>query len=206
MADEVNQCRHPHVEEGRKTLEEMNDGHRTQIQWGLDNLPDISPSRIFDAGCGGGVFGRMALEKYPGSECDGLDLSDLSIEYAVASNKDLVDGGRMRFRTGDVMSLPFQDRYFDLVVSNASHFFWPDLRRGFSEISRVLRSGGVACFTAGTHYVVDPDSSMKAEFDIVNLLTDGELVGLLDAAGFDARCIPHPDGHICAYIGVKRRA
>jgi len=205
VKDGVNQCSYPHGEEGRKTLEEMNEGHRVQIQWGLDSLPDTSPSRIFDAGCGGGIFGRMALEKYPGSECDGLDISELSIEYAVSSNRDLIDEGRMRFQTGDVMSLPFPDGTFDLVVSNASYFFWPDPNKGFSEISRVLQKGGLVCLTAGAHYLEDPDPSMKAEFDMVNLLTDRELLELLDSVGFDAKCVPHSDGRICAYIGVKRR-
>jgi len=205
MVEDVNQCRHPHGEEGMKTLETMNREHKPQIQWGLDNLPDISPSRILDAGCGGGVFGRMALGKYPGAECDGIDISELSIEYAKKSNRDLVDKGIMRFQVGDVMNLPFPDSVFDLSVSNASHFFWPDLGRGFSEISRVLRKGGVACFTAGVHYTENPDKEMKEEFDIVNLLTDRELLDLLDSAGFDAKCFPHSDGQMCTYVGVKRR-
>ncbi len=204
MDEEVSQCSHPHGEEGRKTLESMNEEHRPQIQWGLDHMPEVSPSRILDAGCGGGIFARMALEKYPEAECDGIDISELSIEYANDGNRDLVGKGRARFQKGDVMALPFSDGTFDLVVSNASHFFWPDLDKGYSEISRVLKRGGVACFTAGMHYTDDPDESIKEKYDIVNLLTDRELLYRLNMAGFDARCIPHPDGFICTYICVKR--
>ena len=100
------QCSRPHGEDGRRTLEEMNEGHREQIRWGLDNLPDIHPARVLDVGCGGGVFARMAAERFPGSVCDGIDVSELAAEFATESNADLVGRGRMRFQTGDVSDLP----------------------------------------------------------------------------------------------------
>ncbi|MBR6205382.1 MAG: class I SAM-dependent methyltransferase [Candidatus Methanomethylophilaceae archaeon] len=201
----VCQCSRPHGEDGRKTLEEMNDGHREQIRWGLDNLPEISPRRILDIGCGGGVFSRMAAEAYPGSECDGIDISELAIEFASESNKDLVDQGRMRFQVGDVSDLPFPDGTFDLAVTNASHFFWPDLGKGLSEICRVLRSGGVLCMTAGVHFSDEVDEAMREEFEMVNLLTDLQLMERIGAAGMDTRCVPGPDDRTCAYYGIKRR-
>ena len=197
------QCSRPHGEDGRRTLEEMNEGHREQIRWGLDNLPDIHPARVLDVGCGGGVFARMAAERFPGSVCDGIDVSELAAEFATESNADLVGRGRMRFQTGDVSDLPFPDGTFDLVVTNASHFFWPDLGRGLSEICRVLKDGGVLCMTAGVHFVGEVDDSMREDYDVVNLLTDSQLTGMIRNAGMAPGCVPAPDGRICAYYGTK---
>ena len=54
------------------------------------------------------------------------------------------------FLQGDVGQLPFENEYFDAVVSlNGFHAF-PDKEAAFSETCRVLKKGGIFC---GCFYV-----------------------------------------------------
>ncbi|MBR4504624.1 MAG: methyltransferase domain-containing protein [Candidatus Methanomethylophilaceae archaeon] len=194
----------PRGEEGEAVLKSMNDDHRPQIQWGIDHLPEIRPSKILDVGCGGGVFIRLVLERYPEAKGFGIDLSELSVEHARAFNADL--GDRAEFEIANVERLPFGDGEFDLVVSNASHFFWPNLAEDIKEVGRVIRTGGTLCFTAGIHYETKPaEEEMKGE-GVRNYAIDSEMIGMLDAAGIDAECFADPEsGRYVAYVGIKRR-
>ncbi|MDD4162082.1 MAG: class I SAM-dependent methyltransferase [Methanothrix sp.] len=49
-----------------------------------------------------------------------------------------------QFEVGDVCALPFEDEFFDLVVSTFSLHHWPDATAGLNEIFRVLKPGGEA--------------------------------------------------------------
>jgi SAM-dependent methyltransferase len=49
----------------------------------------------------------------------------------------------------EVQAIPLQDASMELVVSRGSVPFWGDLPAAFSEIYRVLKSGGVACIFGG---------------------------------------------------------
>jgi len=190
----------PHGEEGKTTLKSMNEDHKEQIQWGIDHLPDIEPKNILDIGCGGGIFTRMILEKYPDAKACAVDISELSIAHSREFNKDLIDAGRLEVAVGNVEKMPFEDGQFDLIVSNASHFFWPDLPENLKEVSRVTKdNGGVLCFTCGIHYEVRPNE-MKDGF---NPVADDELIGYLRAAGFETGCIPKPGTNKCAFVGTK---
>ena len=106
---EMDQCRCPHGDEGKKTLASMNEEHREQIQWGIDNLPDIAPKTILDIGCGGGIFTRMILEKYPEAKACALDISELAVEHAKEFNKDLIGAGRLEIVVGNVEKMPYKD-------------------------------------------------------------------------------------------------
>lgn len=44
----------------------------------------------------------------------------------------------------DAQALPFRDDYADVVVSRGSYPFWPDRKKGFAEVYRVLKPGGIA--------------------------------------------------------------
>ncbi len=44
----------------------------------------------------------------------------------------------------DAQELPFRDDYADVIVSRGSYHFWADRKKGFAEIHRVLKPGGVA--------------------------------------------------------------
>jgi len=58
-------------------------------------------------------------------------------------------GHRVSAVFADAGALPFRDNYADIVVSRGSFPFWPDKRRAFGEIYRVLKPGAVAYIGRG---------------------------------------------------------
>jgi len=206
MEEDLVQCMNPHGEAGRKTIEEMNAEHTPQIMWGVDNLPYFTPTMILDIGCGGGIFTKIILDKYKNAKACGIDISPLCIEYSKEFNKDLIDSGRLELTVGDVAEMPYKDGTFDMVVSNASHFFWSDLKKSLKEINRVSRMGAVVCFTAAIHFDEEPNEEQKKELEgLTNIITDRKLQELMDITGFRTAIVASRENSFCAYIGIKYR-
>ena len=56
---------------------------------------------------------------------------------------------RVGFITADAQSLPFKDNYADIIVSRGSFQFWPDKKKAFADIYRILKPGGTAFIGRG---------------------------------------------------------
>ena len=56
---------------------------------------------------------------------------------------------RVAFLGADVQALPFRDGVADVIVSRGSYHFWPDIPKGFAEVWRVLKPGGIAYIGRG---------------------------------------------------------
>jgi demethylmenaquinone methyltransferase/2-methoxy-6-polyprenyl-1,4-benzoquinol methylase len=76
-----------------------------------------------------------------GARVVGLDITPRMIELASAKASDRL---RCSFVVGDMLSLPFPDRAFDLVTTGYGLRNVPDLARALDEIARVLAPGGLA--------------------------------------------------------------
>jgi len=106
-------------------------------------LPISRGARILDAGCGTGLLTLALLRavRFP-VELTALDLSATSI---VAANKAVTQSrGRKQdvsFAQGNVLSLPFGDDTFDLVVTSGALEYVP-LEEGLNELARVIATGG----------------------------------------------------------------
>jgi len=89
-------------------------------------------SKVLDVGCGKGFQLFEFTRVCPGIEVYGLDIS----EYALANAKEEV---RDRLTMGDATSIPWPDKYFDLVLSITTlhnlHNY--DLEKALREVERV---------------------------------------------------------------------
>ena len=102
-------------------------------------------ARVLEVGCGPGRLSILLARRH-GLDVTGLDLDPAMVGRALA-NADRAGNGagqRPRFLVGDVGSLAFPDRSFDLVVSTFSVHHWADPAAGLAEVGRVLRPGGRA--------------------------------------------------------------
>lgn len=106
-------------------------------------LPITRGAKILDAGCGTGLL-TLALVRairFPVS-ITALDLSATSI---VAAGKAVEQSdGRSQdvsFAQGNVLSLPFADNTFDVVVTSGALEYVP-LEDGLTELARVIAPGG----------------------------------------------------------------
>ncbi len=97
--------------------------------------------RVLEVGCGPGHLSTLLARH--GLDVTGVDLDPAMIQRARANAARSADNGRRpSFLVGDVASLAFPDRSFDLVVSTLSMHHWADPTAGLAGIGRVLRPDG----------------------------------------------------------------
>jgi SAM-dependent methyltransferase len=97
---------------------------------------------VLDLGSGAGFDCFLAAKKVgKKGRVIGVDMTPEMIEKAKANAKDW-GFGNVEFKLGEIESLPLPDRSVDVVISNCVINLSPEKPKVFSEIYRVLRSGG----------------------------------------------------------------
>ena len=98
--------------------------------------------RILDVGCGTGTLSMLVESAQPEAEVIGLDADPEILEQA--RGKAEAGAARVRFDQGFSTELPYEDDWFDLVLSTLffHHLTGVDKRATAAEIARVLRPGG----------------------------------------------------------------
>jgi ubiquinone/menaquinone biosynthesis C-methylase UbiE len=137
-------------------------------------------SLICDAGCGpSGHIGRYLFER--GIKVVGVDISEKCVELAQLNNPE------MKFECADISSMPFDDNYFDGLISYYSIINTPKIyvKKIFSEFNRVLKPNGYLLLTvkAGTtEGYIDDLLGIKAR-NYFSLFTKEEIVKYFKDAG-----------------------
>jgi len=108
---------------------------------GLARVPFDRRSHVIDIACGPGTTTLLLAPSVARVTCVDFAASMLdelrrNAGAAGATNLDIVQA--------DGQALPFPEESFDLAVSMFGLMFFPDRRKGFAELARVLRSGGHA--------------------------------------------------------------
>lgn len=97
-----------------------------------------------DIGCGNGAFTELVFARSAPSSVCGIDPSQALIDAA----RKRLPADRVELSVGDALSLPYDDRRFDVSVMALVLFFVPDPERGAAEMVRVTKPGGlVASYT-----------------------------------------------------------
>ena len=169
---------------GKLMVEGMNRGHAKLADWGMSFFGDTRPKSILDCGCGGGRNVAELLKRYPQAEVTGLDYSEVSVKKSQEVNADAVQNGRCRIVQGDVSALPFVDASFDLVSAFETVYFWPGPDRSFSEVFRVLRTGGVFMVVNEADGKNKADEKWTTIIDGMKIYGKEELERYLREAGF----------------------
>lgn len=103
---------------------------------------DPGATAALDVGCGGGFLTEEIARM--GFDATGVDPSERSIRAAADHARE--SGLDIRYATGSGESLPFEDGSFGAVFCCDVLEHVRDLPKVISEISRVLRPGGVFCY------------------------------------------------------------
>jgi arsenite methyltransferase len=97
---------------------------------------------VLDVGCGAGMDSLVAAQMVGATgSVTGIDMTPEMVAKARGSIAEM-GLGNVRIVEGSAERLPFDDASFDVVISNGVIDLIPDKDAVFSEISRVLRSGG----------------------------------------------------------------
>jgi len=96
--------------------------------------------RVLDLGCGSGwatrLLARIVCEGPEGfGQVVGVDISDEMIRQARAESKDF---GNILYVWGSAEKLPWEENFFDKVLSVESFYYYADQDRALNELFRVM--------------------------------------------------------------------
>ena len=143
---------------------------------------------VLDLGSGAGIDCFIAA-KYVGTngKVIGVDMTAEMIKKA-NENKSKINTANVEFRLGEIESLPLDSGTVDRVISNCVINLVPDKQKVFSEIHRVLKSGGK--FTV-SDIVTDGKISEEERKDaslwagcVSGALDKKDYLGIIDNVGF----------------------
>ena len=81
-------------------------------------------------------------------------------------------------------SLPFDNDSFNIVTAFETIYFWQEIEKAFTEIYRVLRSGGTFSITNESTGTDKTSVKFSQIIDGMNLYTGEDLNALLEKTGF----------------------
>ena len=109
----------------------------------LNEIVPLKGKRILDVGCGNGnTILRIAKEVGPDGKAVGIDFSSEGIAKARKNAIELGLDKVTEFRVADAEKLPFEDNYFDAVISECVVCLAPNKQKVLDEKTRVLKPGG----------------------------------------------------------------
>src|SRR5262249_49553446 len=104
--------------------------------------PFMFNARIIDVGCGTGHRVMPLAKHFAVKEYVGLDHSSASLKVAEELGKEL-ELTNVTLVEGDLFGIPYDNNSFDIVISQGVLHHTSDPYRGFVELVRICRPGGL---------------------------------------------------------------
>ena len=129
-----------HAGEGEKMR-----NHHLDITEKTMRLMNLRPGeRVLDLGCGSGwatrLLARLVADGPEGfGQVVGVDVSDEMIRQARAESKDF---DNVLYAWGSAQQIPWEENFFDKVLSVESFYYYPDQDRALAELFRVMAPHG----------------------------------------------------------------
>ena len=138
----ASQCGNPRGCVGKIITWAMNRVNKVMYHGIIENMKPTEDMKILDIGFGNGYLEKLI---YRQAECSiyGIDISEDMVKLASENNKKGVAKGDISFSVGDCCNIVFEDKFFDIITTMNTIYFWDDTMKGLQEIYRVLKDGGV---------------------------------------------------------------
>lgn len=133
--------------------------------WIFSNYRIEPGMKVLELGCGTGDMWKDRGELIV--KCGTLVLSDFSEGMVSTAKENVGTFGNVEYRVIDIQDIPYEDSTFDVVIANMMLYHVPDLRKGLSEVRRVLKKGGTFyCATYGEHGIVEYLSALLGRYGV----------------------------------------
>jgi ubiquinone/menaquinone biosynthesis C-methylase UbiE len=123
--------------------EEMEQHHISITQQTLARMELKPGQRVLDLGCGAGWASRLLAQAVDGGEKPGqvigLDVSDEMIRRARAASTQY---DNLMFVVGSAQQIPWEENFFDKVLSVESFYYYGDQEGALDELFRVVAPRG----------------------------------------------------------------
>jgi ubiquinone/menaquinone biosynthesis C-methylase UbiE len=176
--------------------EEMEQHHISITQQTLALMGLRPGERVLDLGCGAGWASRLLAQMVGGGERPGqvigLDVSDEMIRRARANSKEY---DNILFVVGSAEQVPWEENFFDKVLSVESFYYYGDQDRALDELFRVIAPKGELYILINlykdNHYSLRWVEELKVP---VQVRSEQEYIDMLKEHGYeDVRAVRVPD-------------
>lgn len=103
----------------------------------------VRPSVVLDIATGTGDVAIQLARAIPDAHIHGVDLSEGMVQVGVAKVADAGLDNRITLQVADALDLPFADNSVDAITVSFGVRNFKELHRGYTEMLRVLRPGGL---------------------------------------------------------------
>ncbi len=170
---------------GKLMASGMNSGSHGKLStWALDHTFLRGNEKVIDLGCGGGGNIKRILEMVPEGSVAGLDYSEVSVKTSRKINKEAIENGRCKIICADVTNIPVKDEAVDFATAFETIYFWPDLKRSFEEVFRILKNNGTFLIANESDGKNEKSLKWADIIDGMTIYTGDELERLLREVGF----------------------
>jgi len=116
--------------------------NRDRNTWAVSLLDVQSHHRILEIGFGPGLAIEVAARKAVVGMVAGIDHSEVMVKQASRRNSAAIREGRVNLRLGDPALIPFENGFFNSVLTVNAFHMWENQAKGLSEVLRVLKPDG----------------------------------------------------------------
>lgn len=133
--------------------------------WIVSNYHINDGMRVLELGCGTGSMWRNQLNLL--KKCAELVLTDFSEGMLRIAHDNIGDFPNVSYQIVDIQEIPFETSHFDVIIANMMLYHVPDLGKGLSEVTRVLKENGkFYCATYGEHGIIQFVSELLKPYGV----------------------------------------
>lgn len=160
--------------------------------------------RVLEIGFGPGKLINEMADITTEGIVEGIDFSQVMLKQASKLNKQYISKGKVRLQKGECSVLPFDSESFNKLCSINTLYFWKEPGKYFSEMFRVIESGGKIAIGFRDDKQM---SSLNLSEDVFSSYSQYDVVNLLSDAGFSGAHIKEKEGApFVSYCAVAKKA